>query len=84
MWDENFDKLLYDFNEVIQVKENLPIRKGNILKMLATFQSPVGSLQPITLSLKVYFKKFVKLNWDEYTQDEITSEFKTFMLIVKT
>lgn len=84
MWDENFDKLLYDFNEVIQVKENLPIRKENILKMLATFQSPVGSLQPITLSLKVYFKKFVKLNWDEYTQDEITSEFKTFMLIVKT
>ena len=46
--------------------------------MLAVFHYRFGSLQPIILSLiSKYLLK--NLNWDEDSEDEIISEFKSFM-----
>ena len=79
--DENIDKLVYDFSEILTVYKTLPILKRNILKILAMFYDPIGLLQPVIINLKVLFQKFCKqkLNWAVNPPEEIKSGFKMFM-----
>ena len=79
--DENIDKLVYDFSEILTVYKTLPILKRNILKILAMFYDPIGLLQPVIINLKVLFQKFCKqkLNWAVDPPEEIKSGFKMFM-----
>ena len=56
-WDDDNDKLIFRLNEIFKDALNIQPTKRNILSVMSTIYNPVY-LQPVTIQLKIYFKKF--------------------------
>ena len=58
-WEDDSDELVFRLNEIFKDALNIQPTKRNILSVISTSYEPLGYLQPVTIQLKIYFKKFV-------------------------
>lgn len=59
-WEIGKDLFVFNFDENIQLAEDLKFTKRNLLKTNATFFDLLGLISPITLQGKVLFKFLCK------------------------
>ena len=73
-WDTFNDKFVFEFQAIFYDAVQLAVTKRNVLKISSTIFDPLGFILPITLPLKLIFKKICleKLNWD----DELPTSLK--------
>ena len=61
------DQIIYKFDALMELSENLEFTKRNLLKIIAKFFNSLGMLSPMTIGMKVIFQEVCrsKLEWDE-------------------
>ena len=55
LWDDENDEFIFNFKEVLEIADNFNITKRNVLKTLPAFYDPLGFIQPILMSMKIFF-----------------------------
>ena len=45
--------IIYKFDALIELSENLQLTKRNLLKIVAKFFNPLGMLSPLTIGMRV-------------------------------
>ena len=56
MWDEINDNFLIHMSEIVKHANEVEITKRNILSILSSFYDPLGFLQPLVVTLKIFFQ----------------------------
>ena len=57
LWDDENDEFIFNFKEVLEIANNFNITKRNVLRTLSAFYDPLGFIQPIVMSMKIFFQK---------------------------
>ena len=72
--DDHNDTFIYDFKETCELAHSLPLKKRNLLRILATYYDTLVMLQPIiSIQMKIMFQQICKLNldWDSVLPDNL-------------
>ena len=66
-WDEINDVLSYDLTAILEAALKVPPTKRNVLSVLSSIYDPIGLIQPLTVTLKLFFQELckLKLKWDD-------------------
>ena len=56
-WDIQNDEFYYDFDQIIEFANSLPLTKRSVLKVAAKIYDPLGFLTPVTVKLKEMFRQ---------------------------
>jgi len=84
-WGKENDEIIYKLDEIRSRFAIEKITKRNVLKTIASTYDPLGLINPVVVSFKVYFQKLCKekLGWDEKTilraekrMDHFNKQFK--------
>ena len=65
-WGTEFDKLYFEFPQVVQLARELPTTKRSVLKLAAKIFDPLGCLSVYTINLKALFQQLCieKIGWN--------------------
>ena len=76
-WNDVDDLLSFDFTEIVKESDEKSPTKRLVLRVLAKFYDPLGFIQPIIISLKVFFQKLCKekVTWDELLSGILLTEW---------
>ena len=89
-WGTEFDKLYFEFPQVVQLTRELPPTKRSVLKLAAKIFDPLGCLSVYTINLKALFQQLCieKIGWDVELQghyrelyDRYISKLSTFQSV---
>ena len=61
LWNKHKDRFIYDFKEICELADLLPLTKRNLLRILAMYYDSLGMLQPIIIKMKTVFQQICKL-----------------------
>ena len=77
IWDKETDQLCFELKPLNDLKPT----KRNVLKALASIYDPLGLINPIVLTLKLYFQKLCmsKLDWDTPITGDLLSEWQNLV-----
>ena len=56
VWNRVEDTIIYKFDALIELSENLELTKRNLFKIITKFFDPLGMLSPLTIGMKVLFQ----------------------------
>ena len=56
VWNRVEDTIIYKFDALIELSENLELTKRNQFKIITKFFDPLGMLRPLTIGMKVLFQ----------------------------
>ena len=85
VWNRVEDTIIYKFDALIELSENLELTKRNLLKITASFFDPLGMLSPLTIGMKVLFQEVfqTKLEWDERLPEAFQERWRTWVVSLK-
>ena len=71
---------------MLEIANNISITKRNVLGTLPAFCDPLGFIQPILMSMKIFFQKFSisQLEDDAELPDSKTMKWQKFVEVWKT
>ena len=77
LWNDLNDLLAFDFTMIIEEAHSGTPTKRLVLRLIALFYDPLGLIQPIIITLKVFFQNVCKekLTWDENLPDHLVNEW---------
>ena len=80
-WDIEKDKIVFFFDDIIELSHKLPLNKRNILCVGTKFYDPFGIISPITIQAKIIFQQLcvLKTDWDDECPEEIKFKGKGFI-----
>ena len=82
-WNEVDDELVLDVNEFLSSGDvkGVRITKKHILSVVASFYDPIGYIQPIVITLKIFFQEICKndYKWDDILSAEHIKRWKLLM-----
>ena len=86
LWDDENDEFIFNFKEVLEIANNFNITKRNVLEALSAFYDPLGFIQPIVMSMKIFFQKLYieKLEWDAELSGSKAMEWQKLVEVLKT
>lgn len=76
-WKPKSDKLSY---KIQQPDEELKVTKRNVLSTIAKWYDPLGRINPVTVTGKLFMQQLfrLKLDWDESIPAELERQWKEF------
>ena len=76
-WNREADKLIFEFEKILENVDEENVTKRTILSTVAKFFDPLGVIAPVILPLKVLFQNVCKekCDWDTPMNDEIKETF---------
>ena len=79
------DTIIYKFDTLIELSENLELTRRNLLKIIAKFFDPLGMLSPLTIGMKVLFQDVCqsKLKWDERLPEAFQERWRKWVVSLK-
>ena len=79
------DKFTFNF-KVLETENNFHAMKRIVLRTLYAFCNPLGFIQPIVMTMKIFLKKLCieKLEWDVELSDSKTTEQQKLVKVLKT
>ena len=85
VWNRVEDTIIYKFDALIELSENLKLSKRNLLKIIAKFFDPLGMLSPLTIGMKVLFQEGCqsKLEWDERLPEAFQERWRKWVVSLK-
>ena len=85
VWYRVEDTIIYKFDALIELSENLELTKRNLLKIIASFFDPLGMLSPLTIGMKVLFQEVCqnKLEWDERLPEAFQERWRKWVASLK-
>ena len=90
-YDIDNDELVYDFTRIVEMTQNKPHTKRNILSVVSSIYDPPGYVAPITSQGKVVFQllcanksKNDKCKWDDEIPGEIAVLWRRFIKLITT
>ena len=86
LWDDENDEFIFSFKEVLEIANNFNITKRTVLRTLSAFYDPLGFIQPIVMSMKIFFQKLCieKLEWDAELSESRATESQTLVEVLQT
>ena len=77
--------IIYKFDALIELSENLELTKRNLLKIIAKFFDPLGMLSPLTSGMKVLFQEVCQSNleWDERLLETFQERWRKSVVSLK-
>ena len=80
-WNTETDELYFNFDDLLQYANTLPVTKRSLLKITAKVYDPLGLLSPFTITMKVLFQDlcFEKLDWDDTLTGETKDKWVLFL-----
>ena len=80
-WNTETDELYFNFDDLLQYANTLPVTKRSLLKITAKVYDPVGLLSPFTITMKVLFQDLCaeKLDWDDTLTGEAKDKWVLFL-----
>ena len=77
LWDDENDEFIFNFKEVLEIANNFNITKLNALRTLSAFYGPLGFIQPIVMTMKIFFQKLCteKLEWNAGLSESKATEW---------
>ena len=74
--------IIYNFDALIELSENLELTKRNLLKTIAKFFDPLGMLSPLTIGMKVLFQEVCqsKLELDERLPEAFQERWRKWVV----
>ena len=77
IWDKENDELCFELKTLMNLKPT----KRNVLKALASIYDPLGLINPIVLTLKLFFQKLClnKLDWDTPLDGDLLAEWQSIV-----
>ena len=85
IWNRVDDKIVFKFDALIKLCENMKLTKRNLLKIIAKFFDPLGMLSPLTVGMKVMFQEVCqsKLDWDEPLSEAFQERWRKWLSSLK-
>ncbi|XP_066919514.1 uncharacterized protein [Clytia hemisphaerica] len=76
-WDKESDELCFQLKSLASLKPT----KRNVLRALASIYDPLGLINPIVLTLKLYFQKLClsKIDWDTPIEGDLLCEWQNLV-----
>ena len=62
-WDPRTDKLIFDFNSLLNSIAGKTPTKRNIIGVCARIYDPLGFLSPFTVQIKILFQEICVATW---------------------
>ena len=86
LWDDENDEFIFTFKGVSEIANNFNITKQNVLRTLFAFYDPLGFIQPIVISVKIFFQKLCteKLVWSAELSEIKATEWQKLVEVLKT
>ena len=83
--DEN-DEFIFNFKKHLKMANNFNTTKRNVLRTLSPFYDPLGFIQAIVMSMKIFFQRLCieKLEWDAEISESKATEWQWLMEVLKT
>lgn len=80
-WNQDNDQFEIDISSVFSNTNVIRPTKRDVVKTISRVYDPLGFVTPITIRLKMFFKKLWKKNssWDEPLDDEMKTEWFTML-----
>ena len=80
LWDKVKDEFVFSFKHLLKDKVDKPTKR-NVIKLLASIYDPLGVLNPIVVTFKVFFQKLClsKLGWDEHLDGDLLKEWNVII-----
>ena len=75
-WNTETDELYFNFDDLLQYANTLPVTKRSLLKITAKVYDPLGLLSPFTITMKVLFQDVCAVRLDIDWDDTLTREAK--------
>lgn len=85
IWNRADDTIIFKFDALIELSENVELTKRNLLKIIAKFFDPLGVLSPLTVGMKVLFQEVCqsKLDWDEPLSEAFRERWRKWLISLK-
>lgn len=85
IWNRADDTIIFKFDALIELSENMELTKRNLLKIIAKFFDPLGVLSPLTVAMKVLFQEVCqsKLDWDEPLSEAFQERWRKWLISLK-
>jgi len=79
------DTIIYKFDALIELSENLELTRRNLLKIIAKFFDPLGMVSPLTIGMKVLSQDVcqIKLEWDERLPEAFQERWRKWVVSLK-
>ena len=81
MWNGETDKLVFDFDDMVEEALSLPATKRNLLRIGSKFYDSLGLISPNVIATKVLFQKLCedKLDWDSEIPPDLAQKWFNYL-----